>query len=370
MQRFDVVIVGAGIVGSGCARECASAGLRVAVVEGGQPAGGATAAGMGHVVVMDDSPAQLALTVYSRSLWMAQANTLPDEVEYRSRGTLWVAADDDEMGEAQAKYRTLGEAGVASALLNPTELRDEEPNLREGLAGGLLVADDGVSYPPASARYFLAESERLGGKVFFSKAVSAGDGAVRLSDGTVLYVDRIVLATGTDCALLPALPLKKRKGHLVIMEPAPGFVHHQVVELGYIKGANNMAEDSVAFNIQPRVSGKLWVGASRQYGDEHPGVDEWMVKRVMDRAVSYIPALRGLRVERSWAGFRAATEDKLPLIGPAKGLSDDPTLWLAVGFEGLGITCSLGAARLVTDSLLGRKSVIDPAPYLPIRMSA
>ena len=71
MNGYDVVVVGAGIVGCAVARECARAGMRVAVVEGGAVGGAATSAGMGHVVVMDDSAAQLALTRYSRELLAA-----------------------------------------------------------------------------------------------------------------------------------------------------------------------------------------------------------------------------------------------------------------------------------------------------------
>ena len=62
MKSFDVLVVGAGIVGSAVARECALEGWRVGVLAGGKLSGSATAAGMGHLVVMDDSPAQLALT--------------------------------------------------------------------------------------------------------------------------------------------------------------------------------------------------------------------------------------------------------------------------------------------------------------------
>ena len=68
-ENWDVVIVGAGIVGAACAYQCASRGMRTAVVEAKSIGGGATAAGMGHIVVMDDSPAQLALTHYSQTLW-------------------------------------------------------------------------------------------------------------------------------------------------------------------------------------------------------------------------------------------------------------------------------------------------------------
>jgi glycine/D-amino acid oxidase-like deaminating enzyme len=90
---------------------------------------------------------------------------------------------------------------------------------------------------------------------------------------------------------------------------------------------------------------------------------------MIERAQSYMPKLSQLSGLRIWTGFRAATPDKLPLIGPAIGLTDDPTLWLAAGFEGLGITNAPAAARLLTDQLLGRASAIDTAPYLPQRMA-
>ena len=96
-DAFDVVIVGAGIAGCACARELAEAGVQVAIVERDAPGSGATAAGMGHIVVMDDSPAQLALTHHARTLWQKLTAGLPAAVEYEERGTLWIAADEEEM---------------------------------------------------------------------------------------------------------------------------------------------------------------------------------------------------------------------------------------------------------------------------------
>jgi glycine/D-amino acid oxidase-like deaminating enzyme len=78
-----------------------------------------------------------------------------------------------------------------------------------------------------------------------------------------------------------------------------------------------------------------------------------------------MPQLASLSAIRVWTGFRAATADKLPLIGPTQ----DPTLYLLAGFEGLGITVAPAAARLLVDHLLARKPAIDPAPYLPQRVA-
>src|ERR1700722_12989241 len=150
-RAYDVAIAGGGIVGAACAAECASAGLKVFVAEPGPIGGGATAAGMGHIVVMDDSPAQIALTNYSRTLWMQLAPQLPADVEYVSAGTLWVAADAEEMEEVHRKRSIYESIGVRAAALGPEELAEAEPNLRAGLAGALLVPDDAVIYPPCGA---------------------------------------------------------------------------------------------------------------------------------------------------------------------------------------------------------------------------
>jgi glycine/D-amino acid oxidase-like deaminating enzyme len=369
MKNYDVLIVGAGIVGCACARECAQAGLRVGLVEANVPGGGATAAAMGHIVVMDDSPAQFDLTRYSRSLWQQLIPKLPDTAEYETRGTLWVAADEQEMAEVHAKRSTFAAAGVRADVLSQAEVAAEEPKLRPGLAGGLLVRDDGVIYPPAATDWLLKQAVALGATIVQgAAAVSATKGELRLADGTVVHSDRIVLATGADCALLPTLPIKKRKGHLLLTDRYPNFLHHQLVELGYLKSAHTLETDSVAFNIQPRRTGQLLIGSSRQYGNEDSSVDPGILSQMLERARSYMPDLAQMSGIRAWTGFRAATPDKLPLIGPAEGLSDDQTLWLAVGFEGLGITNAPAAGRLLADQMVGRTSEINAAPYLPRRL--
>src|SRR5947199_7306387 len=128
-SSYDVLIIGAGIVGAACALEAASAGLRVGVVEASVIGGGATAAGMGHVVVMDDSEAQFALTHYSQQLWDELAPRLPADVQFSRSGTLWAAADAEEMAEVRRKHAFYVERGVAAEVLDGRQLAEAEPNL-------------------------------------------------------------------------------------------------------------------------------------------------------------------------------------------------------------------------------------------------
>ncbi|HEV2462253.1 MAG TPA: FAD-dependent oxidoreductase [Acidobacteriaceae bacterium] len=367
-DTWDVVIAGAGIVGAACAAVCAAEGMRTAIVESGVIGGGATAAGMGHIVVMDDSPAQLALTAYSQSLWHELAGRMPANVEFEICGTLWVACEDDEMQEVHRKHALYASAGVKTEVLDSRTLADAEPNLRRPLAGALLVPSDGVLYPPCAAGYLIQEAVRNDAHLFHPRTVlSAANGTVELDDGCKLHASCLVNAGGADVTrLMPQLPIRKRKGHLVITDRYPAFVRHQLVELGYLKSAHSLTTDSVAFNIQPRKTGQVLIGSSRQYDAEDSTVDRKIVTAMLDRAQSFMPEIGSLSAIRVWTGFRTATPDKLPLIGVWPG---DSTLFLAAGHEGLGITTSIGTARLLVDSMLGRDTKIPIEPYLPGRFA-
>ena len=370
-KTYDVVIIGAGIVGSACAAECAREGLTVAIVEAGIIGGGATAAGMGHLTVMDDSEAQFALTRYSQQLWDQMSDALPREVEHDACGTIWVAVDDEEMAEVRRKEKFFAERGVKTEILDTQLLAEAEPNLRPGLVGGLRVPGDSVIYPPCAAQYFVDQARKKGAKLFLGTAVDKIETGetygVRLHDGSTISAGLVVNSAGSSSPeLTRGLEVKKRKGHLVITDRYPNFVRHQLVELGYLKSAHSMTAESVAFNVQPRQTGQLLIGSSRQFGIDDSHVENAIVTRMLERAVEYLPRLGKLSSLRAWTGFRAATPDKLPLIGPH---AEHGRLYLATGHEGLGITTSLATAKLLVDQIVKRESVIPVTPYLPARVA-
>jgi len=144
--RTDAIVVGAGIVGAACARALAREGMRVTVLDAAFAGGGTTAAGMGHIVVMDDSPEQLALTALSVELWRELRPALADEVEFDPCGTIWVAEDAAQMDAVREKELVYREHGIRCEVLAPARLAELEPNLRSGLAGGLFVPGDAVLY--------------------------------------------------------------------------------------------------------------------------------------------------------------------------------------------------------------------------------
>jgi glycine/D-amino acid oxidase-like deaminating enzyme len=225
-----------------------------------------------------------------------------------------------------------------------------------------------VIYPPCAAQWFADRAMAKGARLYVGEAVReiTRDG-VHLRDGSRISAARIVNAAGSWSPSLSAgVDVKKRKGHLVITDRYPQFLRHQLVELGYLKSAHSLTADSVAFNIQPRKTGQLLIGSSRQYEVEDPAVDTSILTRMLARAIEYVPGLGKLSSLRAWTGFRAATPDKLPLIGPDV---QHERLYLATGHEGLGITTSLATAKLLVDQIVERASAIPIAPYLPARVS-
>ncbi|MEZ5401896.1 MAG: FAD-dependent oxidoreductase [Bryobacteraceae bacterium] len=360
-MTFDAAIVGAGIVGAACADSLARAGLRVVVIERAVPGGGATAAGMGHIVAMDDSEGQFVLTRYSRDLWDARSDELPRDIEFERRGTLWVAADAEEMRTVETKQAWYVSRGVKAEKLDSKQLIAAEPNLRHGLAGALRVPTDSVIYAPCAAKWLLRRAQLIRTEV---TRIAAG--TVNLRDGGKVNAPAIVIAAGVDTHLLPGLSVRPRKGHLAITDRFPGFVRHQLVELGYLKSAHGHDNESVAFNIQPRSTGQVLIGSSRQYEAGGAEVEPAILARMLRRAVDYMPALARLPVIRAWAGFRAATPDSLPLIGPHPSLRG---VWIATGHEGLGITTSLATGELIAASITGQPPPIPIEPYLPARFA-
>jgi glycine/D-amino acid oxidase-like deaminating enzyme len=319
---------------------------------------------MGHLVAMDDSPEQLALTAYSLRLWRELAASLPANVELESTGTLWIAEDEAQLAALREKRETYAAAGIASEILDERALNEAEPKLRRGLPGALRVPGDCVVYPPAAAMALLEVAKTKGAVVKQLRVSAIEPNAVVTASGT-LRADVIVNAAGARAAeLTPGLPIVPRKGHLAITDRYPGFCRHQLVETGYLTSAHTMTTESVAFNVQPRRTGQVLIGSSRELVGWDASPNPAIQSRMLERATSFMPALANLSVIRTWTGFRPTTPDKLPLIG---WWTTTPGLIIAAGHEGLGITTATATAELVGAIAGGRRSEIDAAPFSPMR---
>jgi len=355
-----ILVVGAGIVGAAIADRLQASGCTVTLFEAGIPAGGATAAAMGHLVTLDDSPTQLAFCARGQALWKQE--DLPASCEREATGTLWVASDLEELEEARAKRERYLRAGVDTEVVDADRLKQLEPALRPGLVGGLRVPGDEVIYPVGGARFLLDRALARGASLRREEVLEARPGGV-LTDSGWHHGDAVVLAAGLGIPrLLPGLPIQPRKGHLAITGRVPGMVHHQLVELGYLKSAHGREAASVAFNVQPRATGQLLIGSSREFSGLDGSTNRELLGAMLKKVLSFIPSLEQVPVLRTWTGFRPCGPGNLPVIGPWPG---SPGLLVAAGHEGLGITTAPVTAELISHHVLGTPAFLDPESFLP-----
>lgn len=339
----DFRVYGAGIVGAACAHYLARAGAEVEVVDRCGIATGSTGAGMGHLVAVEDSPERLTLTSRSLALWRELLSWL--ECEALPCGTLWLAENEAELAHCRTMATRLADAGVQAELLDERSLREAEPNLRHGLPGALRVAGDWSIYAPAAARGLLRH-DRIRFRMGEAKEWEAeGPPAVfALGDRTP--------------EVFPDLPVRPRRGHLAITDRCPGLVFHQLVELGYLSRAHGSADATISFNVQPRASGQVLIGSTREYAGFDSSTSRTTLAATCRLAAHWVPALGAMPILRSWVGFRPDTPDHRPYIGQHRSGA-----WVAAGHEGLGITLAPVTGHLIADLALCREPIVDPSPY-------
>ena len=175
--------------------------------------------------------------------------------------------------------------------------------------------------------------------------------------------DVVVNAAGPSAALLtPGLPIVPRKGHLAITDRYPGFCRHQLVELGYLTSAHVMTNESVAFNVQPRSTGQVLIGSSRELVGWDASInhdDSSANAAARDRVHA-----RRCASCRSFALGRGFVRRRRTSCRSSGAWEPTPGLWIAAGHEGLGITTSLATARLLADQIAGRAPAIDRVAVL------
>jgi glycine/D-amino acid oxidase-like deaminating enzyme len=367
-RSHDVLVVGAGIVGAACALALREEGMDVGLLDAATPGAGVTAAGMGHLVALDESAHELDLCLLSLGLWRDFFKAHPGVGDPLHCGTLWVAENEHQLHEAGLRAERMSARGCSAEAVDGRQLRKLEPALRLGLCGAVRVRGDSVVYPPAVADFLARRLVGLGGALYLGQRVVAiGAGGLTLANGHHMDAGRVLVAAGAQvAALLPEVPVFARKGHLAITDRYPGRLSHQVVSMGYGQGAGGGAL-SVAANVQPRGTGQWLVGSSRQDGQQGSEVDPAVLSTVLRSAIALLPCLAQMNIVRAWTGMRPASPDGRPLLGAHPGR---PGVWLACGHEGLGITTAFGSARLLADQIVGRAAPIDVAPFAPARFAA
>ncbi|MFI1935939.1 NAD(P)/FAD-dependent oxidoreductase [Streptomyces purpureus] len=372
----DVIVVGAGVVGAACAYYAARAGLTVTVLDRGPVAGGTTGAGEGNLLVSDKEPGpELELALLSLELWRELADGLPDRIEYEPKGGLVIASDQAGLAALRDFATRQGGAGVTAHEIPADRLHDLEPHLTSGLAGGFHYPQDAQVMPALAAAHLLRSGggrirPHLGEEV--TEVITGASGevrGVRTANGE-FHAPYVVNAAGTWGGELARragveLPVLPRRGFVLVTEPLPRVVRHKVYAADYIA---DVASGSAALQTSPVVegtpAGPVLIGASR----ERVGFDRTLsteaLRRLAAGATALFPVLAGVRVMRTYAGFRPYLPDHLPAIGPDPRV---PGLLHACGHEGAGIGLAPATGLLIARWLTHGQLPMNTEPFRPER---
>lgn len=371
--EYDVVVIGSGVVGASCAFELALAGRRVLVVDRGGLAAGTTASGEGNVLVSDKPPGpELDLARASVRRWADYAEQLSESFEYEPKGGVVVATDAAGHAPLTDLVARHGAIGLTAELLDGPGLRALEPHLAHDLELGAHYPDDAQVQPVLASSALLAEARRLGAHVrdrcdvLGAEHDAAGRiAAVRTSQGT-FGAGAVVNAAGPWAAAVARLagsdlPVRPRRGHLLVTVPVAPLVRHKVYEAGYVDTLTaDTSEAQVSAVVESTPSGTILLGSSRELVGFDTTVDLEVVRRIAVRARRLFPVLAEVDLLRVYTGLRPWVPDHLPIIG------EDPAvrgLWHAAGHEGAGIGLAPATGQLIRAGITDTPPPVDPLPF-------
>ncbi|XP_019461232.1 PREDICTED: uncharacterized protein LOC109360651 [Lupinus angustifolius] len=408
-RSFDVVIVGAGVIGLTIAQQLLKdSDLSVALVDKDIPCSGATGAGQGYLWMSHKTPGSATwdLTWRSHRLWKMFAESLREqglnplvELGWKKTGSLLVGRSRAESDMLKGRVKQLNEAGLKAEYLSSSDLFKQEPDLlvdEDSTAAFLpddcqLDAHLTVAHIEKANRNFASEGRYA---EFYNEPVkcfirsdSNGEvNAVQTFKNTLHSKKAIVVAAGcwTGCLIQDLfrnwgfeldVPVKPRKGHLLELQNLNFLqLNHGLMEAGYVdhaamsglESSDHGRDLSVSMTATIDAGGNLLIGSSREFVGFNTDLDESVVSHIWKRVGEFFPKLKTLSLSDLSAsrkvriGLRPYMPDGKPVIGPVPGLKN---VYIAAGHEGGGLSMALGTAEMVVDMILGSPGKVDSAPY-------
>lgn len=374
-----VVVIGAGVIGAACARELASRGHRVTVLERAAVASGTSSRCEGNILISDKIPGpEFDLTVESLRLWPEVVAALTEQlgsrvpsIEYEQKGGLVVAttaAGAAPLAEFAASQRA---AGVDARQVTPAEALALEPHLNPEVTAAVHYPQDCQVQPTVTTEALLASARAYGCRVLTGIEVTGAerDGgrlSAVITDHGRHPADAVVNACGPWAGeaagrLGVHLPVLPRKGTVLVTTRMPHRIFHKVYDADYV-GATQAADEALMTSsvIESTAAGTVLIGSSRQRVGFDEALDVEVLREIAGKAVRVFPFLADQQVLRSYSGFRPYMPDHLPVIGADPRL---PGLWHATGHEGAGIGLSVATATLLADQLDGATPAVDPTAF-------
>jgi glycine oxidase len=326
---LDAIVVGGGVIGLAVAWALASEGLEVIVLERGRAGRESSWAAGGMLCPVSEAhfteTELLELTLESMRRYPDFVARLEEtsgrSVDYLDVGTLVVALDRDEARNYQRLLRFQQSLGLPAEWLTGDECRELEPMLSPRVVGGIRAAQDHQIDNRKLVEALHRAATRCGVTIrehtpALRVVIDGGRvRGVRTRRG-LLQAKWVVLAAGAWSAQLGGLPasavppVRPVKGELIVgqMDPTQPLTRHT------IRGRRAY--------LVPRRDGRLLVGASSEERgfDREPTIGA--TYELLRGVYGLLPGSYELPMKEMVVGFRPASADNLPVLGPgpAEGL--------------------------------------------------
>ncbi len=354
MRAVDVVVVGAGVIGSAIAYNLAKAGVEVALCDRAQPPAGATASGAsaGGVRQQNRIGAEMDLALRAVEIWRDLESELEADLLYRRDGMAICIDDETLLPALRRRIEREREAGLTDvSLAGGDELRRIVPDLSPEIVAGSWCGSDGHADPIRTTVGFARAAAARGASIHPGTPVldlmrSGGRVRAVMTPEGPLPCRHVVLAAGPwTPALLRRIgcPLPIRPGCLQMqataamparLSPVLGWVGHGI-SLKQVPGG-------------AYVVGGGWPGRGEPERYQADVIPESMRKSAAV-VVGLIPALAGVPVVRAWVGWESFSEDDQPVIGALPGIEG---VTVAAGFSGHGFALAPAVGEAVARTVM------------------
>ncbi len=388
MDRADVVVVGAGLIGSSIAWRLAARGRRVVLLDRGEPGAEASSAAAG---LLQPEAGREAAPPLLR-LWLASLARYPEFVaevrevtgaafEYRVCGRLVPALDDEGAGALPARARVQAEAGIPCDVLSGDEARRLEPALTPNARAALHFPHHALVDNQRLAPAVVTAAARAGADVrpyepVVAIATSGGRVAGVVTTRGRIAADVVVNAAGAWAATIGCedgrtidwlgephrtedQPRLTDGGPTPLVRPAKG----EVVVLWQRPRPFERIISLPGGSVSTRADGRIVVGATVLEAGFSKELTAEGVGRMLDVALSAVPSLRAARFDQGWAGLRPRTPDDQPIVG-ADCLTG---LYWATGHFKTGVLSTPVTADVVTSLIEGTTPPIPVDALGPAR---
>jgi len=372
---LKVGVVGGGIVGASIALHLARAGARVMLFEKLAPARGATQNSFAWVNAFVDDAHYRALRMQSLLAYRELDKTLSLNMVWG--GYLDWGGNAAEADVVRSNARQLNDTPYPVRTITADQFAKLDPNVAPGsIVEAIYSSIDAHLNPVSVTQRFIAHVLRAGGKVLFPCEVTSLDVRGGRLQSVVTTkgkfpLDRLVVAGGVDTPRILAmagfpLSLKHAPGILAHSAPLPLLtrpVHDAPGDVSF----KQMADGSVVGTDAPNPPDIPAHQGIRAHAEEFPTRElrDYHGQRILERIGRFLPAARGVALDRLTLGYRPMPLDEFPVMGVLPTLAD-----VHVAVTHSGVTLAPIVGRLTAEEVLTASRAEMFAPYRPERFLA